>query len=63
MKANPAGFRLFVSGAAIMCLAAAVALVIALEVFLAFWIRDNLALNIIMLIASIRAIARWQAAA
>jgi hypothetical protein len=35
--------------------------VIALEVFLAIWIRDGLFLNIIMLIHPIGAIRTWQA--
>jgi hypothetical protein len=39
---------------------ATVTLVIVLEVALAFWIRDNLLLNIIMLITPIRAIKHWQ---
>ena len=42
--------------------AATIAWVIAVEIVLAFWIRDNLTLNIIMLIYPIRAVKTWQAA-
>jgi hypothetical protein len=37
-----------------------IALVIGLEAFVAYWIRDNLALNIIMLIYPLDAIREWQ---
>ena len=41
---------------------ATIALALAIEVVLVFWIRDNLTLNIIMLIRPFDAIREWQAA-
>ena len=40
---------------------ATVALAVIIEVALAYWIRDNLALNILMLIYPLDAVRRWQA--
>jgi hypothetical protein len=40
--------------------AATVAWVVTVEVILALWIRDNLALNILMLLRPIDAVRRWQ---
>jgi uncharacterized protein DUF2585 len=43
--------------------AATITWVVLFELMLAFWIRDNLTLNILMLVYPIRAIKEWQAAA
>jgi hypothetical protein len=40
---------------------ATVALAVVIEMSLAYWIRDNLALNILMLIYPLDAVRRWQA--
>jgi hypothetical protein len=40
---------------------ATVALAVVIEVALAYWIRDNLALNILMLLYPLDAVRRWQA--
>jgi uncharacterized protein DUF2585 len=39
---------------------ASIALVLAMEIGTAFWIRDNLALNIVMLVHPVDAIREWQ---
>lgn len=41
---------------------AAIALALAIEIVLAFWIRDNLTLNVIMLIHPFDTIREWQSA-
>jgi hypothetical protein len=41
---------------------ATIALALAIEIVLAFWIRDNLTLNIVMLIHPFDAIREWQSA-
>ena len=52
-----AGFAL----AARMPVWATIALAVVIEMSLAYWIRDNLALNILMLIYPLDTIRRWQA--
>lgn len=42
---------------------ATVVAVVVIEAFLAYWIRDNLALNVLMLIYPLEAVRRWQAGA
>jgi len=56
IAAMVAGFAL----AARMPVWATLVLAIAIEVSLAYWIRDNLALNILMLIYPLEAVRRWQ---
>jgi hypothetical protein len=56
IAAMMAGFAL----AARLPVWAVVGLIIAMELFVGYWIRDNLALNIIMLIAPVDAIKQWQ---
>lgn len=53
-----AGFAL----AARLPVAASVVLVLAFETFTAYWIRDNLTLNVVMLLYPLDAIRDWQAA-
>lgn len=52
-----AGFAL----AARMPVWATIALAVVIEMALAYWIRDNLALNLLMLIYPLDAVRRWQA--
>ncbi len=57
IAAMVAGFAL----AARMPVWATLVLAMAIEAALAYWIRDNLALNILMLIYPLEAVRRWQA--
>jgi hypothetical protein len=41
---------------------ASIILIIAFELFTAYWIRDNLTLNVVMLFYPLDAIRDWQAA-
>ena len=52
-----AGFAL----AARMPVWVTIALAVVIEMSLAYWIRDNLALNLLMLIYPLDAVRRWQA--
>lgn len=56
--AMTAGFAL----AARLPVAASVVLVLVFEAFTAYWIRDNLTLNVVMLLYPLDAIRDWQAA-
>jgi hypothetical protein len=56
IAAMTAGFLL----AARLPVAVIVALTVAMELFVGYWIRDNLALNIIQLVHPFESILRWQ---